>query len=193
MMTSRSEYRLLLRQDNADRRLTEIGYRAGLISEERYQQFLNKKAQTDTEIARLESTYISPLVANPFLEKRELSTVATGISLAELLRRPTLDYEAIAEIDANRPSLPRGVRMTAEISIKYEGYIKRQLAEVERKARLEAKRIPEGIDYQAVKGLRIEAVQKLSKVRPLTIGQASRISGVSPADISVLMIYLGIV
>ena len=193
MMTSRSEYRLLLRQDNADRRLTEIGYRAGLISEERYQKFLDKKAQTDAEIARLESTYISPLVANPFLEKRELSTVATGISLAELLRRPTLDYEAIAEIDANRPPLPRGVRMTAEISIKYEGYIKRQLAEVERKARLEAKRIPESIDYQAVKGLRIEAVQKLSKVRPLTIGQASRISGVSPADISVLMIYLGIV
>ena len=193
MMTSRSEYRLLLRQDNADRRLTEIGYRAGLISEERYQKFIDKKAQTDAEISRLESTYISPIVANPFLEARELSTVATGISLAELLRRPTLDYDALAEIDASRPSLPRGVRMTAEISIKYEGYIKRQLAEVERRARLEAKKIPENIDYQAVKGLRIEAVQKLSKVRPLTIGQASRISGVSPADISVLMIYLGIV
>ena len=194
MMTSRSEYRLLLRQDNADRRLTEIGYRAGLVSEERYQRFVNKKALTDAEIARLESTYISPLVANPFLEKRELSTVATGISLAELLRRPTLDYEALEEIDASRPKdLPRGVRMTAEISIKYEGYIKRQLAEVERRARLEAKRIPENIDYHEVKGLRLEAIQKLSKVRPLTIGQASRISGVSPADISVLMIYLGIV
>ena len=194
MMTSRSEYRLLLRQDNADRRLTEIGYRAGLVSEERYQRFLNKKALTDAEIARLESTYISPLVANPFLEKRELSTVATGISLAELLRRPTLDYEALEEIDASRPKdLPRGARMTAEISIKYEGYIKRQLAEVERRARLEAKRIPENIDYHEVKGLRLEAIQKLSTVRPLTIGQASRISGVSPADISVLMIYLGIV
>ena len=193
MMTSRSEYRLLLRQDNADRRLTEIGYRAGLISEERYQRFLDKKAQTDAEITRLESTYISPLVANPFLEARGLTTVATGISLAELLRRPALDYDALAEIDANRPALPRGVRMTAEISIKYEGYIKRQIAEVNRKARLEEKKIPENIDYQAVKGLRLEAIQKLSKVRPLTIGQASRISGVSPADISVLMIYLGIV
>ena len=193
MMTSRSEYRLLLRQDNADRRLTEIGYRAGLISEERYAAFLKKKALTDEEIARLESTYISPLVANPFLEKMGLSTVATGISLAELLRRPTLDYELLSEIDTNRPELPRGVRMTAEISIKYEGYIKRQLAEVERRARLEAKRIPEGIDYHEVKGLRLEAIQKLSNVRPLTIGQASRISGVSPADISVLMIYLGIV
>ena len=193
MMTSRSEYRLLLRQDNADRRLTEIGYNAGLISEERYQRFLDKKAQTDEEIARLESTYISPLVANPFLESRGLTTVATGISLAELLRRPALDYDSLAEIDANRPTLSRGAKMTAEISIKYEGYIKRQIAEVNRKARLEEKKIPEDLDYQAVKGLRIEAVQKLSKVRPLTIGQASRISGVSPADISVLMIYLGIV
>ena len=193
MMTSRSEYRLLLRQDNADRRLTEIGYKAGLISEERYQKFLNKKAQTDEEIARLESTYISPLVANPFLEAKGLTTVATGISLAELLRRPALDYDSLAEIDLNRPNLSRGAKMTAEISIKYEGYIKRQIAEVNRKARLEEKKIPEDLDYQSVKGLRLEAIQKLSKVRPLTIGQASRISGVSPADISVLMIYLGIV
>jgi tRNA uridine 5-carboxymethylaminomethyl modification enzyme len=193
MMTSRSEYRLLLRQDNADRRLTEIGYKAGLIDEERYNKFLDKKAQTDEEIARLESTYISPLVANPFLEARGLTTVATGISLAELLRRPTLDYNSLAEIDPNRPSLSRGAKMTAEISIKYEGYIKRQIAEVNRKARLDEKKIPEDIDYSTVKGLRIEAVQKLSKVRPLTIGQASRISGVSPADISVLMIYIGIV
>ncbi len=193
MMTSRSEYRLLLRQDNADRRLTDIGYRVGLIDEERYNKFLNKKAQTDAEIARLESTYISPLVANPFLEARGLTTVATGISLAELLRRPALDYNSLAEIDKDRPTLSRGVRMTAEISIKYEGYIKRQIAEVNRKSRLEEKRIPEDIDYASVKGLRLEAIQKLSKVRPITIGQASRISGVSPADISVLMIYLGIV
>ena len=173
--------------------MTEIGYKAGLINEERYQSFLNKKAQTDAEIERLEKTFISPLVANPFLKARELTTVATGISLAELLRRPALDYDSLAEIDENRPTLPRGVRMTAEISIKYEGYIKRQIAEVNRKARLEEKKIPEDIDYNMVKGLRIEAVQKLSKVRPLTIGQASRISGVSPADISVLMIYIGIV
>ena len=193
MMTSRSEYRLLLRQDNADRRLTEIGYKAGLISEERYNRFLDKKDQTDAEITRLESTYISPLVANPFLESKGLTTVATGISLAELLRRPALDYDSLAEIDVNRPSLSRGARMTAEISIKYEGYIKRQIAEVNRKARLDEKKIPEDIDYSTVKGLRLEAIQKLSKVRPLTIGQASRISGVSPADISVLMIYIGIV
>ena len=193
MMTSRSEYRLLLRQDNADRRLTEIGYKAGLISEERYAEFLNKKEKTDAEIERLEKTYISPLVANPFLEARELTAVSTGISLAELLRRPTLSYDELAEIDAERPTLPRGVRMTAEISIKYEGYIKRQIAEVNRKARLEEKKIPEDIDYSLVKGLRLEAIQKLTKVRPLTIGQASRISGVSPADISVLMIYIGIV
>lgn len=193
MMTSRSEYRLLLRQDNADRRLCEIGYRAGLITEERYQRFLNKKALTDAEIARLMSTYISPVRVNPFLEERGLSTVSTGISLAELLRRPTLDYDMLAELDTARPDLPRAVRMTAEISIKYEGYIKRQLAEVERRSRLEAKRIPEETDYHSVKGLRLEAIQKLSAVRPLTIGQASRISGVSPADISVLLIYLGIV
>ena len=193
MMTSRSEYRLLLRQDNADRRLTEIGYKVGLISEERYQAFLEKKQATDAEIARLEGTYVSPLVANPFLEEKELTTVSTGISLAELLRRPALDYDTLAPLDKERPTLPRGVRMTAEISIKYEGYINRQLAEVNRRAKLEEKKIPEDIDYSLVKGLRLEAASKLAQVRPLTIGQASRISGVSPADISVLMIYIGIV
>ena len=193
MMTSRSEYRLLLRQDNADRRLTPIGYKAGLISDERYAEFLKKKELTDREIERLETTFVSPLVVNPFLEELGLTTVATGVSLAELLRRPTLSYDLLAKIDGGRPSLPRGVKMTAEVSIKYEGYIKRQLAEVNRHARLEEKRLPEDIDYSAIKGLRIEASQKLSKIRPLTVGQASRISGVSPADISVLMIYLGIV
>lgn len=193
MMTSRSEYRLLLRQDNADRRLTPIGYKVGLIDSERYERFLHKKELCDRETERLETTFISPLVANPFLEELGLTTVATGISLAELLRRPALTYDILAKIDPTRPELPRGVRMTAEISIKYEGYIKRQLAEVERRARLEEKKIPSDIDYSAVLGLRIEAMQKLSKIRPQTIGQASRISGVSPADISVLMIYLGIV
>ena len=193
MMTSRSEYRLLLRQDNADRRLTPIGHDVGLIDDERYKKFLEKKELCDREVERLETTFISPLVANPFLEELGLTTVATGISLAELLRRPALTYDILAKIDTTRPELPRGVRMTAEISIKYEGYIKRQLAEVERRARLEEKKIPADIDYSAVLGLRIEAEQKLSKIRPQTIGQASRISGVSPADISVLMIYLGIV
>lgn len=192
MMTSRSEYRLLLRQDNADRRLTELGHRVGLVDDERYERFLEKKRLTDAEIARLESTYISPMVASPFLEERGLAGVSTGVSLAELLRRPTIDYRALEPIDSERRELPRGVVTTAEVSIKYGGYIKRQLAEVARHARLEEKRIPEDIDYGAVRGLRIEAVQKLSSARPMTIGQASRISGVSPADISVLMIYLGI-
>ena len=193
MMTSRSEYRLLLRQDNADRRLTPIGYAAGLIDEARYAEFLKKKEQTDSEIERLERTFVSPSVANPFLEKNGLTTVATGVSLAELLRRPALTYELLSEIDKDRVSLPQGVKLTAEVSIKYEGYIKRQLAEVERHARLESKRLPEDIDYSSIRGLRIEAAQKLSSVRPLTVGQASRISGVSPADVSVLMIYLGMI
>lgn len=193
MMTSRSEYRLLLRQDNADRRLTEIGWRAGLVSDERYEAFLKKKELTDREIERLERTYISPSAANPFLEKMGLTTVQTGISLGELLRRPTVTYEALSAIDKDRPALPRGVRITAEVSIKYEGYIKRQIAEVARHARLEEKRIPEDIDYTNIRGLRLEAIQKLSATRPMTVGQASRISGVSPADISVLMIYIGII
>lgn len=193
MMTSRSEYRLLLRQDNADRRLTPIGHKVGLISDERYARFLEKKEMTDKEIERLEKTFVSPTVADPFLEKHGLTTVATGVSLADLLRRPALSYKELAEIDADRKELPREVAMTAEISIKYDGYIKRQIAEVERRSKLESKKIPEDTDYSGIKGLRIEAVQKLSQVRPLTIGQASRISGVSPADISVLLIYLGIV
>lgn len=193
MMTSRSEYRLLLRQDNADRRLTPIGYKAGLISDERYAKFLEKKEMTDKEIERLEKTFISPATANPFLEKYGLTPISTGVSLADLLRRPAISYKDLSEIDCGRAELPRGVVMTAEISIKYDGYIKRQIAEVNRRAKLELKKIPDSIDYAKIKGLRIEAVQKLSKVRPLTIGQASRISGVSPADISVLLIYLGIV
>ncbi len=192
MMTSRSEYRLLLRQDNADRRLTDIGHAVGLIDGERYEKFLAKKQATDTEIERLERTFISPSLANPFLEARALTPISTGVSLADLLRRPTLTYSELSELDKDRKPLPRGVIMTAEISIKYEGYIKRQLSEVNRHARLEAKRLPDGIDYSSIKGLRLEASQKLSRVRPLTVGQASRISGVSPADVSVLLIYLGL-
>ncbi len=192
MMTSRSEYRLLLRQDNADIRLSEIGHDVGLLSDERYKKFLTKKNLIDVEIERLEKTNLSPKFANEFLEKIGETTVSGGVSLADLLRRPAVTYEALAEIDRKRPSLPRAVRTTVEVSVKYEGYIKKQLAEVRRHEALEKKIIPADIDYSSVKGLRIEAMQKLSVQRPMTVGQASRISGVSPADISVLLIYLGL-
>ena len=192
MMTSRSEYRLLLRQDNAELRLTPLGYRVGLIDEERFAAFNQRKAQIDAEIKRLSSTHLSPATANAFLTARGESPVPSGVSLADLLRRPNLTYEALCEIDPARPTLPRRVRLTVEVSVKYDGYIKRELAEVERHRKLEIKRLPEDIDYLNLKGLRIEAAQKLDKLRPLTVGQASRISGVNPADISVLLIYLGL-
>ena len=192
MMTSRSEYRLLLRQDNADLRLTPIGHEVGLIDDERYARFLEKKSMTEREIERLESTHVSPALANPELEARGFVAINSGASLAELLRRPSLTYADLAAIDKKRPVLPRSVIATAEISIKYEGYIKRQNAEVRRHAALEEKKLPADIDYKTIKGLRIEAAQKLDKIRPKTVGQASRISGVNPADISVLLIYLGI-
>ena len=191
MMTSRSEYRLLLRQDNADTRLTQKGYDAGLVTKERYEAFLAKQKLVSDEIERLNATFISPLVLNPFFERLGMPAVSIGYSLAELLRRPQLTYEMLAEVDAKRPKLPRRVVETAEVSVKYEGYIKKQIAEVKRHEKLETKAIPADIDYDDIKGLRIEATQKLNKVKPLTIGQASRISGVSPADISVLLIYLG--
>ena len=192
MMTSRSEYRLLLRQDNADARLTEKGYRAGLVSEEQYSAFLEKQELVKRETERLKSTYISPLLINPFLEKLSLPPINGGFSLAELLRRPEMTYELLGELDAERPELPLRVRTTVEVSIKYEGYIKRQISEVQRHEKLEARRLPEDLDYLSIKGLRIEAAQKLAALRPLTVGQASRISGVNPADISVLLIYLGL-
>ncbi|MBQ8208042.1 MAG: tRNA uridine-5-carboxymethylaminomethyl(34) synthesis enzyme MnmG [Clostridia bacterium] len=192
MMTSRSEYRLLLRQDNADLRLTKTGYECGLVSEEKYKKFLEKKQMIEDEIKRLEHLNLSPSYASAFLEKIGETPVHSGVSMADLLRRPAVTYESLEEIDRNRPSLPRAVRTTVEVSIKYEGYIKKQLAEVRRHEALEEKILPEDIDYSKVKGLRIEACQKLTKQRPMTVGQASRISGVSPADISVLLIYLGI-
>ena len=191
MMTSRSEYRLLLRQDNADLRLTPIGYRVGLIGEERYQKFLAKRRAQEDEAARLEKVYIAPTRVNPYLESIGMPPVTTGISLAELLRRPTVTYEALSPLDPDRPPLTRREREAVEVAVKYEGYIKRQVAEVARTAKLETKRLPEDIDYAAIRGLRIEAAQKLSRIRPATLGQASRISGVSPADISVLLIFLG--
>ena len=191
MMTSRSEYRLLLRQDNADLRLTEIGHRVGLIGEERYSKFLEKKTRIEAEIARVERTNIPPSVeVNAFLNEQGSTPITTGIKLAELLRRPELTYERLAAIDKDRPALPRAITTTVAIQIKYEGYIKRELSEVERQRKLEEKLLPEGIVYSDILGLRLEAAEKLDKIRPMNIGQASRISGVNPADISVLLIYL---
>ncbi len=191
MMTSRSEYRLLLRQDNADERLTPIGYRVGLIGEQRYAAFLEKQEQIAREKERLAKTTISPSEeVNSFLESHGSAKITTGIKLSELLRRPELGYEALAEIDPNRPEMSHGVALSVEIGVKYEGYIRRELAEVERQRRLEEKKLPADIDYLRVTGIRLEAAEKLNKIRPTNLGQASRISGVSPADISVLLIYL---
>ena len=190
MMTSRSEYRLLLRQDNADLRLTPIGYEAGLIDEARYQAFLEKKEAQEAEKERLEQTFVSPTVANPLLEEIGETPLKSGASLANLLRRPAVTYDLLAKIDTNRPNLPYSVRLSVETDTKYKGYTDRQLADVERQKKLEAKALPEDIDYKKIKGLRLEAAQKLSNIRPKTIGQAARVSGVNPADITVLMIYL---
>lgn len=191
MMTSRSEYRLILRQDNADERLTPIGYRLGLISEERYQRFIRKQELIKEEKKRVAKTVIAPSPAlSEILVSRETSDVNTGIRLIELLKRPELNYEVLAPIDPDRPDLDAAVFEQVEIAIKYEGYIKKQLAAVENMRKLENKLLPDDIDYRNITGLRLEAQEKLSTIRPLNIGQASRISGVSPADINVLMIYL---
>ncbi len=191
MMTSRSEYRLLLRQDNADERLTPEGRRVGLINDDRYAKFEEKQKLISTEIYRLEHTFLSPEKVNPFLTERGLANALSGISLAELIRRPQLTYNDIAPLDPDRPkNIGRAALLSIQTAVKYEGYIKKQLAEVARKAKLESMKLPEDINYSDVSGIRIEARQKLEKFRPLTIGQASRISGISPADISVLLIYL---
>ena len=192
MMTSRSEYRLLLRQDNADLRLTPIGHEVGLIGDERYERFLEKCRMIDNEVARLEKAVVPPSEANnALLISLGSAEISTGIKLAELLRRPELSYKAIAALDPQRPRLPSAVIRTAEIQVKYQGYIKRELAEVQRQKKLEDKLIPGDIDYSRIVGLRLESAEKLAKIRPVSIGQASRISGVNPADISVLLIYLG--
>ncbi len=191
MMTSRSEYRLLLRQDNADMRLSEIGHRVGLIGEERYARFLEKKKTVEDEIARVKSAVIPPSdTVNAFLAEHSSTPISTGVKLDELMRRPELDYEMLLPIDKNRPVLEKDVRVAVGVTVKYEGYIKRELAEVQRQKKLEEKILPEGIDYNAITGLRLESAEKLAKIRPLNIGQASRISGVNPADISVLLIWL---
>lgn len=191
MMTSRAEYRLLLRQDNADIRLTRKGYEVGLIPEERYQALLLKEKQIEEEIKRVEHENIGANAeVQKFLEEHKSTPLKTGTTIGELIRRPELNYEMLKVIDPNRPELPEGVREQVNINIKYEGYIKRQLKQVEQFKKLEKKKIPENINYDEIGSLRIEAVQKLKLYRPESIGQASRISGVSPADISVLLVYL---
>ena len=191
MMTSRAEYRLLLRQDNADLRLREKGYQVGLISKEQYDAVLKKKQMIQDEIERLKGVSIGASKENQsFLEKNGSSTLKTGTNLAELICRPELNYEMLAEIDPERKELPEDVITQVEIEIKYEGYIQRQLRQVEQFKKMEKKLIPPSLDYDDVKSLRLEARQKLKSFHPVSIGQASRISGVSPADISVLLIYL---
>ena len=189
MMTSRSEYRLLHRQDNADERLSALGRRIGLVSEERYREVQEKYAAVETELKRLESCHLPPTEElNALLSKHGTAPVETGVSLADLIRRPQLGYADLAPFDPDRPALPRAVWQQAELRLKYEGYIKRQLRQVEEFSRLEQRKLPPELDYDTVTGLRLEAREKLKKIRPENFGQASRISGVSPADISVLMI-----
>lgn len=191
MMTSRAEYRLLLRQDNADLRLSKIGYEVGLISRERYEKLLQKEEMIEKEIGRLSRVNVGASKdVQKLLSECKSTELKSSATMAELIRRPELIYDILAPIDPDRPEYPEDVREQVNINIKYEGYIKRQLSQVKQFKRLEKKKIPEGILYEEIGNLRIEAVQKLSKIRPASIGQASRISGVSPADISVLLIYL---
>ena len=191
MMTSRAEYRLLLRQDNADLRLTEKGHEIGLISDERFEKFLNKKEKIAKEKERLEKTVVKPTQeVNEFLKAHGTAELTTGSKLAELLKRTEITYDSLGEIDKNRPELGEQVKEEVEIQVKYEGYIKLQEEQVEKFKKLEKKLIPEDLNYDDVKGICLEARQKLNKHKPHSIGQASRISGVSPADISVLLVYL---
>lgn len=191
MMTSRSEYRLVLRQDNADERLTSLGHKIGLISDERYAKYLKKQELKKEELKRLKNTVISPDdEVNKILVSRETSEITTGVRLIELMKRPQLGYDALKSIDKTRPELDPNIFEQVEIEIKYEGYIQKQLKQVEQMKKLEVKQLPNDFDYNEIEGLRLEAREKLNKIKPLNIGQASRISGVSPADISVLLIWL---
>lgn len=191
MMTSRSEYRLFLRQDNADQRLSPIGYRLGLISQERYDRLRKKIAETDAEIKRIKKMNVAPSEKlNKFLEEHGTSPLSTGCKMAALIRRPQLGYEMLAEFDPERPELDWEVREQVEVQIEYEGYIEKQLEQIEIMRKMEKKKLPPDLDYSIIRGLRLEAIEKLNKHKPENIGQASRISGVSPADASVLVIWL---
>ena len=190
IMTSRAEYRLVLRQDNADSRLTEKGHELGLVTEERYKKYLEKKAHVEDEIKRLRKTGAEPSEVNSFLEERGSKLLENRVPMYELLKRPEVSYDDLAEVDPGRPELTLHEKAEVEVHIKYEGYIGKQLAQVEKFRKLEGKKLPGDIDYMEIDGLRIEARQKLNEIRPLSVGQASRISGVSPADINVLIIYL---
>jgi tRNA uridine 5-carboxymethylaminomethyl modification enzyme len=190
IMTSRAEYRLVLRQDNADLRLTERSYNAGLATEERYRRFRKTKEDAEKEKIRLENTFITPSMANKFLEKNESTPLQNRISLAELLKRPEITYELLKEIDPERPDISSHSITQLEVGIKYAGYITKQLQQIEKFKKLENKVLPADLDYSCVDGLRIEAKQKLNQLKPISVGQASRISGVSPADINVLLIHL---
>ena len=191
MMTSRTEYRLLLRQDNADIRLSHYGLRIGLVSPERRQAVLDKYAAVETEISRLENTYLAPTKElSDLLLSKGTTAPDSGVSLAALLRRPQVSYCDLTPFDKNRPSLPRPVTEQVEISFKYSGYIDRQNRQVKEFTKMENRRLPQEIDYDHVLGLRIEARQKLNQIRPENFGQASRISGVSPADVAALMVYI---
>ena len=191
MMTSRAEYRLLLRQDNADLRLTEIGHNVGLINQERFDRFQNKRKNIENEIKRLRELIVKPSEeVNKILKENNTTELSTGTKMAELLKRTELNYDLLEPIDKDRPDLSYQEKQEVEIQIKYEGYIKMQEAQVEKFKKLESKILPENIDYEQIKGISLEGRQKLNKFKPHSIGQASRISGVSPADISVLLIYL---
>ncbi|MBT9151515.1 MAG: tRNA uridine 5-carboxymethylaminomethyl modification enzyme MnmG [candidate division WS2 bacterium] len=191
MMTSRSEYRLLLRQDNADARLTEIGSEIGLVSSERYKRFVKKRDNVENEILRLNSKIIPPLPkVCDLLEERGTTAIKSGTSAVEILRRPQIAYDDLSELDAGNAMLTRQEREQVEVAVKYEGYIAKQIRQVEQFKKLENKTLPEDLPYADIAGLRIEAKMKLAKIKPVSLGQASRISGVSPSDIAVLMIYL---
>ena len=191
MMTSRSEYRLILRQDNADVRLTPLGREIGLITDERWNKYLHKQELKKEEYKRIKNTVLSPTdELNNILVSRETSEITTGVRMIDLLKRPQLNYDCLTEVDKDRPDIDHNIFEQVEIEIKYEGYIKKQLEQVEKMRKLEKKLLPKDVDYKTVTGLRLEAQEKLNNVKPDNIGQASRISGVSPADISVLLIWL---